>query len=175
MRLWQRLTEALKDKNNVWAAQLSHHNSFRNPDLEVAAIKATSYDRYCINCKNVQHVFQWVRTPPLYLKTLIWALAMRMQKTLPPSNAFSPSSPASVSLFPLQTPSSQPSPSSLSPSFSSLNWTPFTFSNIAWHHRQFFWDPLSSCQLPDESTGAREEEFFFFCMRTMNMGKRRGR
>ncbi|KAI9080444.1 hypothetical protein K1719_037558 [Acacia pycnantha] len=43
MRLWQRLAEALKDKNSVWAAQLYRRTSFRNLDLEVTAIKATSY------------------------------------------------------------------------------------------------------------------------------------
>ncbi|KAK4261864.1 hypothetical protein QN277_004803 [Acacia crassicarpa] len=81
MRLWQRLAGALKDKNSVWAAQLSRRTSFRNPDLEAAVIKATSHDRNRIDCKNVQRVFQWVRTSPLYLKPLIWALTMRMQKT----------------------------------------------------------------------------------------------
>ncbi|KAK4280245.1 hypothetical protein QN277_011891 [Acacia crassicarpa] len=149
MRLWQRLAEALKDKNSMWATRLSRHTSVRNPDLEVAATKATSYD---------------VHTPPLYLKNLIWALAMRMQKTLPPPNTFPPSSPASVSLFPLQTRSlrrrrhrSLSSPSRHLP-FSPLNRTPFTFSNIAWHHRRFFRDPLSSCWPPDESRGGREEK-----------------
>ncbi|XP_054808776.1 putative clathrin assembly protein At1g25240 [Prosopis cineraria] len=81
MRLWQRLAGALKDRNSVWVAQLSRRTSFRNPDLEAAIIKATSHDQHRIDCKNVQRVFQWIRTSPLYLRPLVWALAMRMQKT----------------------------------------------------------------------------------------------
>lgn len=81
MKLWQRLAGAVKDKNSLWVSQLSRRTSFRNPDLEAAIIKATSHDRYHIDSKNVQRVFQWIRTSPLYLKPLIWALSMRMNKT----------------------------------------------------------------------------------------------
>lgn len=83
MRVWKRATGVLKDKNSIWAAKLSiRKGGWRNPDLETVVIKATSHDEECIDGKNVQRVFKWLRTSPtLYLKPLVWALSIRMQKT----------------------------------------------------------------------------------------------
>ncbi|KAI4313617.1 hypothetical protein L6164_026580 [Bauhinia variegata] len=81
MRLWERAAGVLKDKNSIWAAKLSRQTRYRNSDLETAIIKATSHDEHHLDCKNLQRVFQWVRTNPSYLKPLICALSKRMEKT----------------------------------------------------------------------------------------------
>ncbi|KAF7820486.1 putative clathrin assembly protein [Senna tora] len=81
MRLWQRVAGALKDRNSILIAQLSRRSSLRNPHLESAVIKATSHDPHRIDGKNVQRVFQWLRTSPLCLRPLLWSLAMRMHRT----------------------------------------------------------------------------------------------
>jgi hypothetical protein len=81
MRVWKKATGVIKDKNSIWAAKFSRKGPWRNPDLETVIIKATSHDESRIDCKNVQRVFKWLRTSPLYLKPLVWALSIRMQKT----------------------------------------------------------------------------------------------
>ncbi|KAL5175130.1 putative clathrin assembly protein [Glycine soja] len=81
MRVFERASGAIKDKNSIWAAKFSRKGPLHNPDLETVVIKATSHDDHHIDSKNVQRVFQWLRTSPLYLKPLVWALSMRMQKT----------------------------------------------------------------------------------------------
>ncbi|XP_061367059.1 putative clathrin assembly protein At1g25240 [Gastrolobium bilobum] len=81
MRVWKRATGAIKDKNSIFVAKFSRNGPCRNPDLDTVIIKATSHDEYRIDIKNVQRVFQWLRTSPLYLKPLVWTLSMRMQKT----------------------------------------------------------------------------------------------
>lgn len=81
MRLWKRAAGALKDRNSIWISSISRRTSYRNPDLEAVVIKATSHDESYVDYKNAQRVFQWVRTSPIYLKPLIWALSMRMEKT----------------------------------------------------------------------------------------------
>ena len=82
MRVWKKAKGAIKDKNSIWAAKLSSKSSpWRNPDLETVIIKATSHDENRIDGKNVQRVFRWIKTSPLYFKPLVWALSMRMEKT----------------------------------------------------------------------------------------------
>ncbi|KAJ1393712.1 Phosphoinositide-binding clathrin adaptor, domain 2 [Sesbania bispinosa] len=81
MRLWKRATGALKDRYSIWVAKLSPCGPCRNPDLETVIIKATNHDEQCMDYKNVQRVFQWLRTSPLYLKPLLYTLSMRMEKT----------------------------------------------------------------------------------------------
>lgn len=81
MRLWKRASGLLKDRNSIWAAKFSSNGPCRNPDLETVIIKATSHDEHKIDCKNVQRVYQWIRTSPLYLKPLVVALSIRIQKT----------------------------------------------------------------------------------------------
>ncbi|CAK8578281.1 unnamed protein product [Lathyrus sativus] len=81
MKVWRQATGILKDKNSIWNAKFSRKGPWRNPDLETIIIKATSHDENHIDCKNVQRVFKWLRTSPLYLNHLIWALSIRMQKT----------------------------------------------------------------------------------------------
>ncbi|KAG5029295.1 hypothetical protein JHK87_012809 [Glycine soja] len=81
MRVFKRASGAIKDRNSIWVAKFSPKGPFNNPDLETVIIKATSHDDKHIDSKNVQRVFQWLRTSPLYLKPLVWILSMRMQKT----------------------------------------------------------------------------------------------
>ncbi|KAK7260554.1 hypothetical protein RIF29_26703 [Crotalaria pallida] len=81
MRLWKKASGLIKDRNSIWVARFSGTGPCRNPDLEAVIIKATSHDEHKIDCKNVQRVFQWIRTSPLYLKPLMVALSLRMQKT----------------------------------------------------------------------------------------------
>lgn len=81
MRVWRQATGIIKDRNSIWNAKFSRKGPWRNPDLETIIIKATSHDENRIDCKNVQRVFKWLRTSPLYLKPLVWALSIRMQKT----------------------------------------------------------------------------------------------
>ncbi|KEH40728.1 putative ANTH domain-containing protein [Medicago truncatula] len=81
MRLWKRASGVLKDRYRIWVAKVSPYGPCRNPDLETLIIKATSHDEQCMDYKNVQRVFQWLRTSPLYLKPLLCGLSMRIQRT----------------------------------------------------------------------------------------------
>lgn len=81
MSLWKRAAGLLKDRNSIWAASLSRKSSYRNPDLEVAIIKATSHDEWHVDYRNAQRIFTWLRTSPLSVKPLVWALSKRMEKT----------------------------------------------------------------------------------------------
>jgi hypothetical protein len=81
MRLWRSASGVLKDRYSIWVAKLSPYGPCKNPDLETVIIKATSHDEYCMDYKNVQKVFQWLRVSPLYLKPLLCVLSKRMQKT----------------------------------------------------------------------------------------------
>ena len=81
MRLWIKASGALKDTYSIWIAKLSPSGPCRNPDLETVIIKATSHDEQCMDYKNVQRVFKWLRTSPLYLKPLLYTVSMRMEKT----------------------------------------------------------------------------------------------
>ncbi|XP_022727071.1 putative clathrin assembly protein At1g25240 [Durio zibethinus] len=81
MALWKRATGAIKDKNSIVMANFSKKCSFRNPDLEAAIIKATSHYEYDIDKRNAQIVFSWIRTSPISLRPLVWALSKRMEKT----------------------------------------------------------------------------------------------
>ncbi|KAM7271325.1 hypothetical protein ACFE04_030669 [Oxalis oulophora] len=81
MRLWQRAAGALKDKKSVLAASLSKRNSYHNPDLEKAIIKATSHNESYVDYRNAQRVFAWIRASPISLKPFVWALSNRMEKT----------------------------------------------------------------------------------------------
>ncbi|BAT98821.1 putative clathrin assembly protein [Vigna angularis] len=81
MTLWIKATGALKDRYSIWVAKLLPRRPCRNPDLEMVIIKATSHDEQCMDYKNVQRVFKWLRTSPLYLQPLLYTLSMRMEKT----------------------------------------------------------------------------------------------
>jgi hypothetical protein len=81
MRVWEKATGVIKDKNSIWAAKFSRKGPWRNAHLETIVIKATSHYENRIDCKNVHRVFKWLKVSPLYLKPIVWALSMRMQKT----------------------------------------------------------------------------------------------
>ncbi|KAE9595393.1 putative ANTH domain-containing protein [Lupinus albus] len=81
MRLWKRATGDLKDRYRILVARLAPHGPCRNPNLESVIIKATSHDDHCMDYKNVQKVFRWLRTSPLYFKPILYNLSMRMEKT----------------------------------------------------------------------------------------------
>ncbi|XP_058726780.1 putative clathrin assembly protein At1g25240 [Vicia villosa] len=81
MRVWKRATGVLKDRCSILAAKLSPYGACRNPDLETVVIKATSHDEHGMDYKNVQKVFQWLRTSPIYLKPLLCVLSIRMTRT----------------------------------------------------------------------------------------------
>ncbi|KAK8491580.1 hypothetical protein V6N13_110204 [Hibiscus sabdariffa] len=81
MGLWNRVSGAIKDKNSVVLANLSGKSSFRNPVLETAIINATSHDDCRFDKRNAQTVFSWIRSSPISLLPLDWALSRRMEKT----------------------------------------------------------------------------------------------
>ncbi|XP_059281487.1 putative clathrin assembly protein At1g25240 [Lycium ferocissimum] len=81
MRLWRKASGLLKDQNSIWLASLSRRTSFRNPEMEAAIIKATSHDEFSIDMKNVDRVYKWLRLSPSHLKSLIWSISLRMEKT----------------------------------------------------------------------------------------------
>ena len=81
MKLWKKAAGLIKDRNSIWVAVISRRTSLRNPDLEAIIIKATSHDETTVDYKNFHRVYQWVRTSPLYLKPLLYALSTRMEKT----------------------------------------------------------------------------------------------
>ncbi|KAA8529886.1 hypothetical protein F0562_034510 [Nyssa sinensis] len=55
--------------------------ALRNPDIEAAVIKATSHDESYVDYRNAQRVFAWIRMSPAYLRSFVWALCMRLEKT----------------------------------------------------------------------------------------------
>ncbi|KAJ6768868.1 CLATHRIN ASSEMBLY PROTEIN [Salix koriyanagi] len=81
MKLWRRAAGALKDQNSLLAISLSRQTWYRNSDLEAAIVKATNHDESYVDYRNAQRVFTWIRTSPVSLKPLIWALTTRMEKT----------------------------------------------------------------------------------------------
>ncbi|XP_002521908.2 putative clathrin assembly protein At1g25240 [Ricinus communis] len=81
MYLWKRAAGVLKDQKSILVATLSRRTSYRNPDLEAAIIKATNHNESYVDYKNAQRVFAWIRTSPVSLKPLIWALTARIEKT----------------------------------------------------------------------------------------------
>ncbi|KAF3432047.1 hypothetical protein FNV43_RR26786 [Rhamnella rubrinervis] len=81
MKLWKKVSGAIKDRNSIWVSSLTRRTSFRNPDLEAIVIKATSHDDSLVDYKNFQRVYLWLRTSPLHLKPLVWSISMRMEKT----------------------------------------------------------------------------------------------
>ncbi|MCD7452936.1 hypothetical protein HAX54_018763 [Datura stramonium] len=81
MRLWRKASGLLKDHKSIWLASLSRRTSFRNPEMEAAVIKATSHDEIAIDIKNVDRVYRWLRLSPSHLKSLIWSISLRMEKT----------------------------------------------------------------------------------------------
>lgn len=81
MKLWKKVSGAIKDRNSIWVSSLTTRSSFRNPDLEAIVIKATSHDDSLVDYKNFQRVYLWLRTSPLHLKPLVWAISIRMAKT----------------------------------------------------------------------------------------------
>lgn len=81
MKLWQKASGLIKDRNSICVASISRRTSYRNPDLESIVIKATSHDSSYVDYKNFHRVYQWVRTSPMYVKPLMWAISSRMDKT----------------------------------------------------------------------------------------------
>ncbi|XP_052205659.1 putative clathrin assembly protein At1g25240 [Diospyros lotus] len=81
MRLWRRACGALKDRNSIIIASLGRRTSLRHPDIEAAVIKATSHDDSALDYRSTQKVVSWVRLSQAYLKPLLWAIWMRMEKT----------------------------------------------------------------------------------------------
>ncbi|KAL6188066.1 hypothetical protein ACLB2K_039460 [Fragaria x ananassa] len=81
MKLWKKAAGLIKDRNSIWAASISRRTSYRNPDLESIVIKATSHDELHVDYKNFHRVYQWVRTSPVYVKPLLYAISSRMEKT----------------------------------------------------------------------------------------------
>lgn len=81
MKLWKRASGLLKDQNSIWIASLTRKTTLRNPDIETAVIRATSHDEDRIDYKNAQKVFAWIRLSTAYIKPLVWAISVRMEKT----------------------------------------------------------------------------------------------
>ncbi|KAL8100668.1 putative clathrin assembly protein At1g25240 [Apium graveolens] len=81
MNLWKRAAGVLKDQSSIWLTSFSKRTAWRNPDIEVAVIKSTSHNDSRVDYRNSQRVFAWVRVSPAYLKPLVLAIALRIQKT----------------------------------------------------------------------------------------------
>ncbi|KAK1385321.1 Phosphoinositide-binding clathrin adaptor [Heracleum sosnowskyi] len=81
MNLWKTATGVLKDQSSVWLTSFSKRTPWRNPDIEVAVIKSTTHNDSRVDYRNAQRVFAWVRVSPAYLKPLVLAIALRIQKT----------------------------------------------------------------------------------------------
>ncbi|XP_050374170.1 putative clathrin assembly protein At1g25240 [Argentina anserina] len=81
MKLWKKAAGLIKDRNSIWAASISRRTSYRNPDLESIVIKATSHDELHVDYKHFHRVYEWVRTSPIYVKPLLYAISSRMEKT----------------------------------------------------------------------------------------------
>ncbi|GLT27698.1 hypothetical protein SLA2020_026760 [Shorea laevis] len=79
--LWKRAAASIKDRNSLLLASLSGRTSHRNPDLEAAVIKATSHNEHHIDYRNAQRVFSWIRTSSVSLRSLMWVLSKRLEKT----------------------------------------------------------------------------------------------
>ena len=81
MKLWKRAYGALKDKNSILIVNLSIKKTQLNTQFEVAIIKATSHDESKLDYKNTKRIFAWLHASPAYLKLLLCALSVRLQKT----------------------------------------------------------------------------------------------
>lgn len=80
-KLWRRASGRIKDRNSLLMASLTRRSRYRDPDLEVAMIRATSHDDTFVDYKNAQRVFTWVRTSPTHLTIVLWALTRRVERT----------------------------------------------------------------------------------------------
>ncbi|KAL1806829.1 hypothetical protein ACET3Z_029897 [Daucus carota] len=78
MNLWKR---SFKDQPSLWLTSLRRKSRLRNPDIEVAVIKATNHDEFSLDYKSSTRVFAWVRISPAYVKPLVWAITSRVEKT----------------------------------------------------------------------------------------------
>lgn len=82
MKLWKRAAAAIKDRKSLLAVGFSRRNSsYRNADLEAAIIKATSHDDSSVDYSNAHRVYKWIRSSPLNLKTLVYAISSRVNHT----------------------------------------------------------------------------------------------
>lgn len=80
-QLWKRASGIIKDRNSILMASLKRKTRHRHPDLEAAVIRATSHDDSCLDYKNAQRLFMWVKTSPSYLIMFLWALTHRLERT----------------------------------------------------------------------------------------------
>ncbi|XP_021857225.1 putative clathrin assembly protein At1g25240 [Spinacia oleracea] len=80
-QLWRRASGKIKDRNSILMTSLTRKTKHRHPDLEAAVIRATSHDDSCVDYKNAQRVFMWVRTSPSHLVIFLWTLTRRLERT----------------------------------------------------------------------------------------------
>ncbi|XP_018452801.2 putative clathrin assembly protein At1g68110 isoform X2 [Raphanus sativus] len=81
MKLWKRAAAAIKDRKSLLAVGFSKRTPHHNLDLEAAIIKATSHDSSSIDYSNARRVYDWIRSSPLNLKTLVHTLSSRVSHT----------------------------------------------------------------------------------------------
>ncbi|XAR47994.1 hypothetical protein NMG60_11030659 [Bertholletia excelsa] len=78
--LWKKAVGLIKDQKSLLAATLASRTALRNPDMEVAVIRATSHDECHVDYRNAQRVFAWIRMSPAYLKPFLFSLSTRVDK-----------------------------------------------------------------------------------------------
>ncbi|CAH1412753.1 unnamed protein product [Lactuca virosa] len=81
MKFWKRASGALKDRRSLLKASFTQQSAFRNPDIEVVVIKATTHDETRVDYRNAQRVFAWVGISDDYLRQVLWALTHRMWRS----------------------------------------------------------------------------------------------
>ena len=81
MKLSKRASGMFKDKYSLWLTTLKTENGHRNPEIEAAVIKATNHDEFHVDYSNWERIFTWVRFSQSHIKTIVWGITTRMEKT----------------------------------------------------------------------------------------------
>ncbi|KVH97511.1 putative clathrin assembly protein At1g25240 [Cynara cardunculus var. scolymus] len=80
--MWRRVSGAFKDENSLIKARLtSRRSTFWNPDIQKAVIKATNHDESYVDIHHTQCVYAWINKSEEYLRPVLWALSVRMERT----------------------------------------------------------------------------------------------
>ncbi|KAM0007448.1 putative ANTH domain, ENTH domain, ANTH domain superfamily protein [Helianthus debilis subsp. tardiflorus] len=77
----ERASDALKDTISLFLVNVTPCLAYRNPDIEVAVIKATSHDNSHIDYQSAQRIFAWIRVSGHYVHPVMSALTTRMERT----------------------------------------------------------------------------------------------
>ncbi|KAI3817074.1 hypothetical protein L1987_10861 [Smallanthus sonchifolius] len=74
-------SNALKDASSLFIANFTPCSPHRNPEIEAAVIKATNHNNSCVDYRSAQLLFAWIRVSGHYIRPVLSALSVRMERT----------------------------------------------------------------------------------------------